>query len=298
MTASDSSDESAQQVFNHGLISEWHILGVDYPFFLNLVRIGDRLEMKRQGYCHWVVFVGVQYVILEEDGPHVLVPCVVHRNNPADDPSVTGQPGSGIFRFSGSTRMSSKAAYGIGDICLEPLRDVWGQSQIRINNKLDHTMEPLPSKEVVERLMTVFEGKDSMSYTPYNVMTNNCEHFASWARNSWATSRQVSDMTQKVLAAGAAALTLFLPRPISLVAGAAMVGMHALRQGVQQKTGPSSKTTTTASITTVNSADTEEEDEVDEAADVSENSTSASSLPQQNGTMEENGPPPRKRNRV
>ena len=43
--------------------------------------------------------------------------------------------------------MSSKGAYGIGDVCLEPLRDVWSNSQIRINNKLDHSFEPLPCKQ-------------------------------------------------------------------------------------------------------------------------------------------------------
>jgi len=228
MTGPDSSEEADNQVFNVGLISEWHTLGVDYAFFLNTVRIGDRLEMKRQGYCHWAVFVGVQYVVLDDDAPHVLVPCVVHRNNPADDPSLIA--GSGFMRFSSSNRMSSKGAYGIGDVCLEPLRDVWGQSQIRINNKLDHTLDPLPSRQVVERLMNVLEGEDSMSFTAYNVVTNNCEHFASWARNCWAHSRQVADITNKVLTAGAAVLTMFLPRPISLVAGAAMAGVTALRQ--------------------------------------------------------------------
>ena len=30
--------------------------------------------------------------------------------------------------------------------------------------------------------MNVLDGEDSMSFTPYNVVTNNCEHFASWAR--------------------------------------------------------------------------------------------------------------------
>ena len=44
-------------------------------------------------------------------------------------------------------RASAKGAYGIGDVCLQPLRDTWGTSSIRINNKLDTTMKPFPSKE-------------------------------------------------------------------------------------------------------------------------------------------------------
>ena len=59
---------------------------------------------------------------------------------------------------------------------------------------------------VVERLMNVLEGEDSMSFTPYNVMTNNCEHFASWARNGWVYSHQVVDVAKKV-----AAVNIFLP---------------------------------------------------------------------------------------
>eukprot|EP00088_Acartia_fossae_P057287 TRINITY_DN6683_c0_g1_i2.p1 TRINITY_DN6683_c0_g1~~TRINITY_DN6683_c0_g1_i2.p1 ORF type:complete len:236 (-),score=54.96 TRINITY_DN6683_c0_g1_i2:445-1152(-) len=198
LNGGENGGEEDNQVFNFGTISEWYSRGTDYAFFLNLVRIGDRLEFKRNGYCHWAVFVGIQYVVLEEDGPHVLLPCIVHRNNPADDPALTGggagQPGAVANLFSGfssSTRLSSKGAYGIGDVCLEPLREAWGESKIRINNSLDHTKKPLSSHKVVERLMSVLDGKGSMSKTPYNVATNNCEHFASWARNDWALSTQV-----------------------------------------------------------------------------------------------------------
>ena len=73
---------------------------------MNTVRIGDRLEMKRQGYCHWAVFVGVQYVVLDDDAPHVLVPCVVHRNNPADDPSLIA--GSGLWITTLSKKQKEK----------------------------------------------------------------------------------------------------------------------------------------------------------------------------------------------
>jgi len=219
-----------EDVFNVGMISEWYEIGTDYAFFLDLVRIGDRLEMKRNGYCHWAVFVGIQYVVLDEDSPHVLLPCVVHRNNPADDPSLVPDAATNIFSFSVSSRASAKGAYGIGDVCLQPLRDTWGSSSIRINNKLDTTMKPFPSKEVVERLMKVLEGEDQMSFTPYNVVTNNCEHFASWARNGWAFSRQVVDVTQKVLVAGVSMASFLLPRPLTLATNVAMAGLTALRQ--------------------------------------------------------------------
>ena len=49
-------------------------------------------------------------------------------------------------------------------------------------------------KELKDNLTIIF------SYLcPYNVVTNNCEHIASWARNCWAHSRQVADIYNKVL---------------------------------------------------------------------------------------------------
>jgi hypothetical protein len=41
-------------------------------------------------------------------------------------------------------RSLSKGAYGIGDVVLEPLRDVWGNSRVRINNSLDNKSRPFP----------------------------------------------------------------------------------------------------------------------------------------------------------
>ena len=38
----------------------------DYAAFLSLVRLGDRLEMKREGYCHWAIFVGEQFIPVED----------------------------------------------------------------------------------------------------------------------------------------------------------------------------------------------------------------------------------------
>ena len=43
-------------------------------------------------------------------------------------------------------RSMSKGAFGIGDVCLEPLREVWGRSLLRINNSMDNTVTPFPSR--------------------------------------------------------------------------------------------------------------------------------------------------------
>ena len=38
----------------------------DYAALMKLVRIGDRLELQREGYCHWAIFVGDQFVELDD----------------------------------------------------------------------------------------------------------------------------------------------------------------------------------------------------------------------------------------
>merc|ERR1719167_1395353 len=97
----------------------------------------------------------------------------------------------------------SKGLYGIGDVCMEPLRTVWASSRVRINNSLDNSTPAYPSITVVKRAMDVVFGEDRQALTPYNVVTNNCEHFASWARNGWAFSNQVKTITSNLLSAGA-----------------------------------------------------------------------------------------------
>jgi len=215
-----------QAVFNQGIISEWHDLQSDFAAFLSLVRLGDRLEMKREGYCHWAIFVGEQFIPVEDQDPPQLLclPCVAHRANPTDNPDNFN---SG---FSSSSRSVSKGAYGIGDVCLEPLRDVWSRSKIRINNGLDNDTEPFPARIVVERVMNVVTGGDRQAFTAYNVVTNNCEHFASWARNGWALSYQVKSATTKILALSIVAAGAVLPRPLAMVSGIAITGFQMVRE--------------------------------------------------------------------
>ena len=96
----------------------------------------------------------------------------------------------------------SKGVHGIGAVVVESLRDVWGCSKVRINNGLDTSVHPFSSQTgafylqsslnvddddfsdiaVVQRALSVAHGESSLSYTAYNVVSNNCEHFASWCR--------------------------------------------------------------------------------------------------------------------
>ena len=79
-------------------------------------------------YCHWAVYVGPQVYA------EVVTPCLVHRANPTD--TSIGISTSNSLR---------KGELGIGDVVMEPLGDVWGDSKARINNSMGNSLQPLQS---------------------------------------------------------------------------------------------------------------------------------------------------------
>lgn len=211
--------------FNKGVISEWHYRGTDYPVFLSLLRPGDLVEFERQGYQHWAVYIG-DHALSEdtESSDHVTVqPCIVHRANPTDNPAQL----NGFF--SASTSLS-KGAHGIGDVVVEPLQDVWRESGARINNSMDNTTEPYPSQQVVLRALSVVHGEERQAYTPYNVLTNNCEHFVSWCRNGWSISCQVARKTGQIVKLGMLVSAAAMPRPLALLGTVCVAGMQMLSE--------------------------------------------------------------------
>jgi len=184
-----------------------HILRTDTSPFLTLLRAGDLVEFEREGYQHWAVYIGEHALAegTEEEDFVTVLPCVVHRANPTDNPNNLG----GMF---GSSRSLTKGAYGIGDVVVEPLRGVWMDSGARINNSMDSGQEPFPGQQVVERALGVVHGEERQAYTPYNVVTNNCEHFAHWCRHGWSISCQVARKTEQVMKLATLAGAVILPR--------------------------------------------------------------------------------------
>jgi hypothetical protein len=75
---------------------------------------------------------------------------------------------------------------------LEPLLNVWDSSPCRIDNSLDTDHPPFSQEEIKRRALDVVEGRED--YPRYNLVNNNCEHFASWVRNGVKISKQV-DLT-------------------------------------------------------------------------------------------------------
>jgi hypothetical protein len=39
---------------------------MDVAAFLSLAKVGDRLEFQREGYCHWAIYVGEQYIPIDD----------------------------------------------------------------------------------------------------------------------------------------------------------------------------------------------------------------------------------------
>lgn len=219
---------SDQRKYNVGVISEWHHRGTDYSVFLSLLRPGDLLEFEREGYQHWAVYIGDHALSegSEEEDFVTVLPCIVHRANPTDNPD-------NMSSFFTSSRSLSKGAHGIGDVVVEPLQDVWRESGARINNSVDNTTQPFPGGQVVERALGVVHGEDRQAYTPYNVVTNNCEHFVNWCRHGWAVSFQVARNTEKLMKLGVVAGAAILSgpaRPLAMFGAAVMAGFHMLTE--------------------------------------------------------------------
>ena len=70
---------------------------------------------------------------------------------------------------------------------------------------------------MVQRALAVAHGEALESYSAYNVLSNNCEHFASWARCGWSISCQVARRGEQVLKLAMLAGAAVLPRPLSVL---------------------------------------------------------------------------------
>jgi len=215
-----------ERVFNEGIISEWFNRRPEHSAFLSLLRPGDLVEFQREGYQHWAVYIGEHALAEDTEEPDdsiIVTHCIVHRANPTDNMDE-------VHGFLSASKSLSKGAHGIGDVVVEPLEDVWGESRARVNNSMDNSRTPYPSHQVVVRALSVVHGEDRQAYTPYNVLTNNCEHFVCWCRNGWAVSCQVANKTVQLGKLAAFAGALMLPRPLAVLSAACVAGYNILSE--------------------------------------------------------------------
>uniref|UniRef100_A0A672JZ38 Retinoic acid receptor responder protein 3-like n=1 Tax=Sinocyclocheilus grahami TaxID=75366 RepID=A0A672JZ38_SINGR len=121
-------------------------------------KLGDLIEIDRRlyqkGYQHWAIYVGDGYVL--------------HLHG--DSGTSCAKPGKD----------------GRATVKKEKLEDVANNDEYRINNRLDNQYEPRPIKDILQDAENLV-GREF----PYNVLSSNCEHFATLVRYGNPLSQQV-----------------------------------------------------------------------------------------------------------
>ncbi|XP_036000690.1 phospholipase A and acyltransferase 3-like [Fundulus heteroclitus] len=135
---------------------------------------GDLIEVFRNVYEHWAVYVGDGYVV------HLLGP-------------------------DGSLSSSSTINLPIGknNVLKQKLLEVVSSDEWVINNLHDEEMQPRPAEVIVREADKLVGSSRS-----YNVVEYNCEHFATELRYGNAESQQVEDALKIGLGVTGASLAL------------------------------------------------------------------------------------------
>uniref|UniRef100_A0A3B5LTI0 LRAT domain-containing protein n=1 Tax=Xiphophorus couchianus TaxID=32473 RepID=A0A3B5LTI0_9TELE len=120
---------------------------------------GDLIEIFRNVYEHWAVYVGDGYVV------HLLGP-------------------DGNF----SSFSTINLPVGKNNILKQKLLEVVSSDEWHINNNMDQEKQPRPAHVIVEQANKLVGTTRS-----YNVVDYNCEHFATELRYGAAESQQVQD---------------------------------------------------------------------------------------------------------
>uniref|UniRef100_A0A3B4FJZ5 LRAT domain-containing protein n=1 Tax=Pundamilia nyererei TaxID=303518 RepID=A0A3B4FJZ5_9CICH len=121
--------------------------------------LGDLIEISRDNYKHWAVYVGAGFVV------HFVNHCKFH--------GAAVQAANGIVRK-------------------EKMWDVVGKDKWKINNSMDRQYEPRPANAIVEDAKALV-GKELR----YDLVSFNCEHFVTKLRYGVAESPQVVTKTKK-----------------------------------------------------------------------------------------------------
>ncbi|NWI49793.1 HRSL1 enzyme, partial [Calyptomena viridis] len=121
---------------------------------------GDLIEVKRQFYQHWALYLGDGYVI---------------NVTPVDE----GAPSLWVSTTSVFTRKAK--------VKKQLLKEVVGDDPWCVNNKYDRSRTPLPVEEIIQRAETYINKE-----VTYFLFGNNCEHFVTMLRYGDGVSDQVS----------------------------------------------------------------------------------------------------------
>ncbi|XP_045169145.2 phospholipase A and acyltransferase 1-like [Mercenaria mercenaria] len=127
------------------------------------LEIGDLIEIIRGCYSHWAVYVGEGHII--------------HKATRGWSSS------SQIDTFSSSFGILNDKAI----VKKDKIKDVAQGSTVMVNNMYDFIggIMPLPKEQIAEK------ANSCLGEVGYNVLTNNCEHFAMLCRYGKTMSNQV-----------------------------------------------------------------------------------------------------------
>ncbi|GMS81238.1 hypothetical protein PENTCL1PPCAC_30323, partial [Pristionchus entomophagus] len=139
------------------------------------IKPGDLIECRRchsssSGggiYQHWAVYMGIV------NGVHK----VIHYSNDALNDSAR--------RFGISIEISGNV-----EVQWATLEQVANGCAVRKNNSHDNKQEPRSPEEIIEM------AKQKLGESEYNLVTNNCEHFANYCRYGRKRSGQVQTTAQ------------------------------------------------------------------------------------------------------
>ncbi|KAM8733726.1 phospholipase A and acyltransferase 4-like [Acanthopagrus schlegelii] len=145
---------------------------------------GDLIEIFRDNFQHWAVYVGDGYVVHVTSPPGAVVPC-------GDSRSLLSVPGA-----VSNTLMSVSTEKAM--VRKQKLREVVGDNTWRINNSLDKENKPRPAHIIVEEALSQVGNE-----MEYNFIMKNCEHFVNKLRYGRDVSWQVGEKA-KLIFMGAA----------------------------------------------------------------------------------------------
>ncbi|KAH9496474.1 Phospholipase A and acyltransferase 3 [Bulinus truncatus] len=142
---------------------------------------GDRIEIKRNFYSHWALYIGDDKVI--------------HLRGVGNAP--VNSTSNNIFSVSG-------VKFDKAEVAIDVIWDVIRDDEAYVNNSRDSTWTPLDEAKIIS------EALKHVGRVKYNIMFANCENFVNWCRYRQWFSDQADDVitglalgTTLALAAGA-----------------------------------------------------------------------------------------------
>ncbi|VDN89854.1 unnamed protein product [Brugia pahangi] len=197
------------------LVTEW----MQAEGLHSYLEIGDLIEfqravgnIKRRIYTHWGVFIGFH------DKKAYIAHTGTDFGDFGDNLIISSVESLATIR----TKMSCSSQI---QIRRDELITVANGDSCRINNSLDKEKKPFPPAVVVDRALLML-GK-----TNYNLLLNNCEHFAKYCRYGLKESKQAT--VAKIIIVISATYCMTGSLAVSAVAGTLTYTFSRLGRGIK-----------------------------------------------------------------